>query len=346
MSNQSNTSLFYKWNALPAQRKGRILLGTALGGAVLAALAALFAFLRDYEADIGYFVRGSVLSVLLIAVLGLAALWALAVWALQKKEKLPAQISSAGNGCYFVTVFAAFMSVFEGIFRVVMVVRKNNLFQQKNERIEKISAAMDLICILLAFATAVFFFCAANEKPGKKRYALLGLLPAFKGMCGILQIFFDVSIAMNSPVKLLGEAGLMAVTLYYLAEDRFRVGGDYIRTAAYCAASVFVLIFSAATGGALVFFYFIYNSSFAGTSGAAQYGEICLQAVYCLITFAYALVQFLSYVRSFGQESLVKTAEVPAETEAAVQTAESGTEPTAEPSAQENAAEEEKNDEE
>ena len=182
-----------------------------------AALALLGVGLRSacmltcFEADIGYFTAG-ILPALSNALYFVALALPMACMALTPRESLSTELHTEGRAP--VSILLSF-----ALAAFTMVLMATSL--QSSEPMSKLTLTSNL----LGISAAVYYLVSA---PRNGRFpdwlSFLGYLPIFWSVAAVAETYFNNYVAMNSPVKIALQTGMLGYMLIVLAELRFRVG--------------------------------------------------------------------------------------------------------------------------
>lgn len=208
-------------------------LSISIGMAVLAAALRCVLTLTTLDARYGVYETDSVLPIAfhIILATGIAAVSAAAALKVPKRDA--GYLIPRSDFTVFASCAAAFLLAFE-LF--------TSLYNTLTSSIEP--ALFDILEMCFSVPATVFFL--ALIRTVKKRSAALALTSFFPtAWCAVclIRIYFDNSVLMTSPNKILGELALLAAMLYFLAEARNQLGiaSDRFYLAAASAAPVLLL---------------------------------------------------------------------------------------------------------
>ena len=174
----------------------------------LSAVLHIFSVLLSYDDGTNYFRAGTILPV--IAGASTAFLFAIAILiALLTHETELCDASPFGSQ-KTVAIPAAIGFAIGGILLLVEFI--------KNEAVLWLVTA-----VLLLLSAAYSLFCE-TEARSKEAVTLLGLLPPLA--CALLVgiLYFDLSMEMNAPLKVVTQCALLPLMLYFTAELRYLLG--------------------------------------------------------------------------------------------------------------------------
>ena len=87
-----------------------------------------------------------------------------------------------------------------------------------------ILALFGILLILFAITAAAYFVLCATPAPSHTLSVLFGMGAALFALVYAFYAYFDTAFALNSPIKLLDQVCALSVTIFFLAETRFRFG--------------------------------------------------------------------------------------------------------------------------
>jgi hypothetical protein len=192
----------------------RLTAATALLGVILRTVCMLTCF----DADIGYFDKG-ILPLLSNVLYFVAVLIPLVCMILTPKGVLPTELHTPGR-----MIPALLLTAALGGFTVANLVAPA-IFSGIPEQfafdpVNMVTTASNL----LAFPAALYFLASARRDGCYPDWlSFLGYVPVLWGIAAAGDTYFDRYVAMNSPVKLAVQLGLLGLMLICLGELRYRV---------------------------------------------------------------------------------------------------------------------------
>ena len=286
--------------AKPSDVTGKVsaFLYATLALTLVAAVLRVAASLYEYESAVGYFVRGGPLYAASNAAAAVCVLLAAVSFFLIPKGGMPIDAdyrSSFGSACLD---FVGFMLFFEALYRareLFPILRDGSpAFDRSNPSYA--DARPERIIIILSGAAVIFCAIAAFyylwRAIGKTRrrglMAFFGLFPGFRAVCGFGIIYFDLTVAINSPVKASVELALICVMLWSLLEVRFLLPYGYAKPRLYYSFSLATVAFCLFAGVSVSVMYLC---------GIEKNANLFIESVYCLITGLLALVRLFQFSR-------------------------------------------------
>lgn len=277
---------------------------TVLILAVLTAVVRSLAVIFSFDSGPGYFISGAFLPGLAGALIGIGVVWCLSSAFLIPAGTLPVRPVFSSGKVYFAGVYAAFIMMSDACYRVYSFVQSKNLsavkaaFDRENTayitgRYVRIVAVMTVICIFASIGSAICFFLRAEDR--KKRYgAIIGLFPIIRATGGIALTHFDMTVTMNSPIKVMAELSLMAAMIYFLYEDRFELSEERARPRLYFTTALAAQFLCLTSGLSGIVGYF---------SGSVTNGELVIESLFLFTLFFYILARLSAYCSSPAAEN-------------------------------------------
>lgn len=278
----------------------RVYLVAVLITGAIAALLRTVSMFTAYDSGIGYFTRGAALPVIatLLCVAGCVAAVAFPFFSRIDASSVPPVGSRGSSPVYFATAYAAFVMIgafaYE-IYRCFTDSTAGKFFEDANAatsayaaRSLRIQGILVIIGIVASGVSAVYFLLRLNEKPGREWQVLLGFAPGLRGVAG-LGIYFDMTVEMNSPNKLMLQAALVSVMIYFLFELRMILGGKKARPRAYAAAGMAASVLTASASISIIAGYF---------SGLVSNSSFFTEAFFCFNMMIYIMVRTAAFVAS------------------------------------------------
>lgn len=163
-----------------------------------------------YNADTGYFNCGDILNAAFYAgealclVIGVVSLVIL------------------GKKIYITQPAPSSVSLFAGLFCGFLMFASVVLYFMDTPMDQVFKNYVVLVSIILALVSSVYFVLGiTSQKIGYTAKTLLCFVVILWSMASLLGLYFDISLTINNPSKILEQLALVAVTLYFLYECRF-----------------------------------------------------------------------------------------------------------------------------
>jgi len=326
MNKEKNRSFFKEWKEKPESVKAATYFSTVAFQTLICALFFILAFAFFFDTDCGYFRTGSLIPSVAWASLFVFVLWAASSVFFMKNEKLPDTVPADGRISFFAAEYLGFICGFDGLYRIKQIISESSEYltffdktyfgsDYAGYRLYRVSFIVDIATAVFCFGTAAYFFCMSGKVKRSEAKALLGLFPVLRALSGITQVYFEPKIPMNTPMKMLCEAAMMASVLFFLAEIRFLLDERYARPGWYFTAGLVGCIANFTSGAALLVFYFAKSEAYSGQVGisgnavsefVSGCGEICLEAFFCINIFLYIIVRLLCFVRRLVKGDLAE----------------------------------------
>lgn len=169
---------------------------------------------KYYDADAGFYMSDVFLPKLLNYGLIISVVVLALSYFLPKFTKSEPRLCPPSSFVVFASAFTGFV-FFGYILRGIMP-----LFNNGNE-----PKLLEILTILLALPVAFHFFAkiTADGRRSDKR-AILGLAPVIWCIAYVFVLYFDRTILINNPHKILTQMTFIAATLFFLYECRFPLG--------------------------------------------------------------------------------------------------------------------------
>ncbi len=210
----------------PIQKKRAGMFGAYLIFTVAAALAAaglqLYLLLTDYDFTLGLYKSGSSLPTVLAALLVAATAVLLTLILTGRKYKMSDALPPVGRGLTFISALTGFAMIGTVVMQLMLGLKYKMMFEGW-----KSALATGLEVCLLAFAlpSALYFIVMALRRdPYQRSTAALGFFPVLWAAAHLMCVYFDASTTFNNPLRILEQAALIAVMLFFLMELRYLIG--------------------------------------------------------------------------------------------------------------------------
>lgn len=148
---------------------------------------------------------------------------------------------------------------------------------------------IDILGIAAAIPSAIFFFLLATQKEERSTpIAITSLFPPIWCAICVMQIYFDTTVLINSPNKILGEFSLILAMLFFLMESRNQIGiskGGFYLAAAVTAP---ILLLSSAVPNLIC---------------RDKFESDALSMIHCVTYIAIALFMYSRFLSSYRESN-------------------------------------------
>ena len=268
--------------------------------AVAVRLAALF---TSYDSEIGYFNQKNFFPDFFDALLVLMTLFAVSsVFLFRKQCDMPTSPAFGGGAEFFTELYAGFIFIADAaykVYRFVGICRSGKIetiidrfknpkyYQSPADTTMRVLAILFLMGFISSVLASVYFLRGGGGKNKKGQIGLVYFV-IIRCLSGMVQVYFNMEIPMNNPGKLLCELSMISVMIYFLAEERFNIGGLRARPNFFIGASLAAFPLCTIAG---------ITSVVGLLTGVAPYGEFCVEGVIALVCGLYAFVRLTAYER-------------------------------------------------
>jgi hypothetical protein len=277
--------------------------GAVLFFAPLAALLRTLAYFISFDTEIGYFNESFIVSFANSLIVIASAFILIGFVFVSKDANLPKKTDNSANSIFFSATFAGFIMLADFVYKFLLIIGDGKLsyykmifsaaFRAENAYLLRVGAVIEIAGVIAAVLSAACFFVRSSKLPRAKASAWLGFFPIIRALVGVAQIYFDMTVQMNHPSKLMLQFALISVMFYFLSEEREYVSEDYARprrTFVFgCLGS-----FLAFVGG--------FSEVIAFFAGRLSKGGFCVEAFFCLVVSIYILARTNAFVRSVPRE--------------------------------------------
>lgn len=263
----------------------KTILAYLLCGAVLVALLGAFcmflAIVGDYSPELGYFDKGSIKAGVLYAVLVVGVILAAVSWFLFRKSVSDTSDTPTPVYTKIISIALIITLLWQTGTDLLRIPYDNPLLPHWS---------LILVSDLLALLFIVYLICDNAPKKIRKGSlsACLGFFPPIYVATRLFIIYLDLTVAANSPVKILQQ-------LMYISFMLFLTGavGLSLRRGSIFPRYVFSLICTVAIGGT------VSVSALLGlVTGTPGYNMESSQIAFCVIMTVYALCRLLTLALS------------------------------------------------
>lgn len=267
--------------------------------AVVATVWRSVAFITSFDSDVGYF-NGSFLPTVANWLLVLSVAIALSgFYFINKNAVLPKTLDASPNSVYFASIFAGFVLAADFIYKIYVMIGDERFeyyayifkkgFRSDNSYLLRATAIIEIVGALSALLAAVWFFLRSSKKTKNGVVAALGFFPVLRALSGIAVVYFDMTVQMNHPSKLLLQIALIAIMFYFLCEIRFFVSEKHPRPRRYFVSGCVTILLGIVCGVSEMVGFFV---------GRTSKGAFCVEAFFCLTVGIYTVARVASFVKS------------------------------------------------
>lgn len=264
--------------------------------AVICALLRSLSYLFFFDTDPGYFAEsflpqtaGSMLVVVTVFLL-------CGFFFIAKDAELCRSLDTADNTVFFTSVFAGFILLADFAFKVYTIIGDDKIsyykfifdkaYKADDAYTSRAVAIIQLVGVIASVAAACCFFVRSSKKVNRRLSAILGFFPVVRALVGIAQIYFEMKIQMNHPSKLMLQFALIAIMLFFLAEERYFISESHIRPRSYFVFGCIALYLGFVGGVSEMVGFF---------SGKLTRGDFCVEAFLCLVMSIYAFARMKAF---------------------------------------------------
>ena len=163
----------------------------------------------------------------------------------------------------------------------------------------RIQGILIIIGIVSSALSAVYFVLRLGEKRSSDEWhVLFGFAPGLRCVAG-LSIYFDMTVEMNSPNKLMLQAALISIMIYFLFELRMLLGFKKARPRAYAATGLLATTLTASASVSVIAGYF---------SGQVANAAFFTEAFFCFNMMVYMMVRTVSFITAAAPAAVQDTA--------------------------------------
>ncbi len=274
----------------------RVFFFTSMGIALMAAVLRAVSYFTSFE-DIGYFDGGFLPKAVTYFIILGCAYALLGLVFISKDAQLPRKLDPTPNSVFFSSCFAGFILLADFAYKIFYIAGSRlddyiDLFDPdvviENAYFAGATAVIELIGVLSALFSAVYFFLSASKRAGSKFAVWLGFFPIVRALVGVASIYFEMEVQMNHPSKLMLQFALISAMFYLLCEQRFGVSEDHPRPRAYFVSGCVSLILNFVAG----------VSELAGFFGGyLNKGDFAVEAFFCFTLSLYIIARLNSFVK-------------------------------------------------
>ena len=297
---------FFKRDKEAAHVNVRTWFRTLLIFAPLTALLRTLAYLVSFDAKIGYFNESFFATLVNWLVVVCAGFMILGFVFISKDAELPGKVDNSANSVFFSATFAGFIMLADFVYKILVIIGEGKLsyykmifsaaYRSDNAYMVRVGSVIEIAGVIAAVLTAACFFVRSAKAPRAKASAVLGFFPIVRALVGVAQIYFDMTVQMNHPSKLMLQFALIAIMFYFLSEEREYVSEEHARPrrAFVCGCLAYFLAFVGGVSEVVGFF-----------AGKLSKGSFCIEAFFCLVVSFYILARTNAFVLSLPKSEPV-----------------------------------------
>lgn len=271
---------------------------TALIVTPLAALLRTVAYFTSFDAEIGYFTEGFFNSLINALIIVCSVFFVCGFVFISKEADLPRFVDNGACSIFFSACFAGFVMLADFAYKLVGMVTDDRLayyrlifspnFISEDAYMLRVTSVIEMLGVIASLLAAICFFVRSSRAPRARLSAVMGFFPVIRALVGVAEIYFDMTVQMNHPSKLILQLALIAVMLYFLCEERYYISQEYAcpRRSFICGCLAFFLAFVGGSSEVIGFFF-----------GRLSKGELCIEAFFCLVMSFYILARTNSFVK-------------------------------------------------
>ncbi len=279
--------------------------------APVAAILRTIALYTSFEPEIGYF-NDSFFSTLVNWLTIIVPAFILCGFIfISKDADLPKKTPNNANSIFFSATFAGFILLADFAYKLVTLIGEGKLsyykmvfsssFRAENAYMLRVTSIIEIIGIASSLLAAACFFVRSAKDPKAKLSAWFGFFPIIRALVGIANIYFDMTVQMNHPSKLIIQFALISVMFYFLCEEREYVSDEHARPRRTFIAGLLAYFMAYVAGFSEIVGFF---------AGILSEGALFIEAFFCFVLSFYILAR----VNSFTGNSSAKPVEVVSET--------------------------------
>lgn len=310
---------FIKCDKDTAPLNVKIWFKTILCLAPLAAILRTLTYFTSFDVEIGYFNESFFVTLVNWLIVISCAFVLCGFFFIAKDADLSHKIDNSANSIFFSATFAGFIMLADFAYKLFTVIGEGRFsyykmifspsFRNDNSYMLRAVAVIEIMGVISAVLSAVCFFVRSSKTPKAKLSAWLGFFPIIRALVGVAQMYFDMTVQMNHPSKLMLQFALIAVMFYFLCEEREYVSPEHARPRRFFISGC-LAYFLAFVGGVSEIIGFF--------TGKLSEGDFCVEAFFCFVLSFYVLARTNSFVRCMTKVQLSEDAveENPAQADA------------------------------
>lgn len=213
-----------------------LLLVFSVLSAILSVISRIYLTYTKLDSEFGVYQRGATIVTVYHIILVLVCIAILVVALAFTKNVSRDYFPSTSAGTTFtasVTAFLLLASLFISLYYIVV---------QKSPVL-----AFDAVELLISFPTIIFFLRAGVSKTKNSVLtAFLSFCPILWSTVCVIRVYFDSSILMTSPNRIMNQIAFIAAMLYFLTESRIHLGISNNRFHVATAAVTPILLLTSA----------------------------------------------------------------------------------------------------
>ncbi len=273
--------------------------------APLAAILRTVLFFTSFDAEVGYFNVSFLVTLVNWLIVITSAFVLCGFIFISKKADLSHKTDNSANSIFFSATFAGFIMLADFSYKLFTMIGEgkfsyykmifSSAFKSDNAYMLRVSAVIEILGVLSAVLSAACFFVRSSKVPKEKLSAWLGFFPIIRALVGVAQMYFDMTVQMNHPSKLMLQFALIAVMFYFLCEEREYVSPEHARPRRFFISGC-IAYFLAFVGG--------FSEIIGFFTGKLSKGSFCVEAFFCFVLSFYILARTNSFVRGIKVQEL------------------------------------------
>ena len=184
---------------------------------VFGAVCLFIAIKGEYDNALGYFSADSVFSLAVYCCLAAGAVFGAAGYVFFKKHSAPDRALPGGAFVVIASCVSAALILFSTVYEVMLYAMDG---AESVHAVVLASWVLGVLCALSLICTALF----AKSGTVKAWISLLSFAPALYCASQVLILYFDQSVAVNSPIKIICQLSYIAVMLVFCTETGLSLG--------------------------------------------------------------------------------------------------------------------------
>ncbi|MBO5701946.1 MAG: hypothetical protein J6S71_05870 [Clostridia bacterium] len=271
--------------------------------ASLAAILRTVAYFTSFDSEIGYFNESFFVTLVNWLIVVTCAFALSGFIFISKDADLSHKIDNSANSIFFSATFAGFIMLADFAYKLFTIIGEekfsyykmifSSAYRSDNAYIIRVTAIIEIFGILASVLSAVCFFVRSSKNPKAKLSAWLGFFPIIRALVGVAQMYFDMTVQMNHPSKLMLQFALIAVMFYFLCEEREYVSPEHARPRRFFISGCLAYFLAFAGGFSEIIGFF---------TGKLSEGAFCVEAFFCFILSFYILARTNSFVRCMNAQ--------------------------------------------
>ncbi len=241
----------------------KICLGILLLISAASVVLRSIAIAQYYTTDNGYFSNKVLINIANIMTLSAIAIFIISAFCGKKKENLRFKFQSPAS-----IVVSGLLSVAIAFLGIFLLLRANDggLFSQATEKSPELISVFELIIAILSMLGVLYLvLCISNRERHSQKRAMLGLCTAVFFAAYATYLYFDSTLPINAPNKLIDQMAYLFTAIFFLFETRISLGRELWRPYVASGFIAATLCIYASLPSMIVYFakgYLVSNSIF------------------------------------------------------------------------------------